>query len=735
MEPLEAALKQHFGYTTFRAGQRQVIEQVLVGRDAFVLMPTGGGKSLIYQLPALLFPGLTIVISPLIALMQDQVARLCANGVPAAFVNSSLSASERSAREQAALGGRLKLLYVAPERLMTSDFLSLLTQAKARTGLSLLAVDEAHCVSEWGHDFRPEYRQLGRLRALHPDVPMLALTATATERVRADILEQLGLNAPFLHVASFNRPNLSYEVRPKDRDSYRELLSLLGTYENAPVIIYCQTRSRVDELSAALVRDGVHVLPYHAGLGSTQRAENQERFLRDDVPILVATVAFGLGIAKPDVRAVIHFDLPRNLEGYYQESGRAGRDGQPAQCILFLNYGDRAKIDYWIDQKAPAEQALARRQLQQLLAYADGPGCRRRTLLGYFGETYTPEHCGNCDNCLRGETALEDRTLDARRFLWCVGKTREQFGMRHIIDILRGANTRRIRDYQHDHLQAYGIGSAYSVEEWQRLARGLLQQGLLSQAIEGLPVLKLNALSREVLRQQRQVLLPAAPEQGLQRGRQTGVALAADEQGLYEHLRTVRKRLADAQNLAPYIILSDLSLQALAMQRPVSAEQFLQIPGIGRRRLATCYEILTQEIQTYCQARNLPVGLASQAEREQGEQPAREGGPRAHAVPTQVVTQDLYRQGLSVEEIARERGVTVGTIVSHLVTRLELGEPLDLETCVSPERYQAIAQVLAQVGDAKLKPARVVLGEAYSYDEIRIVRAVERRKTEKREGQ
>src|SRR6266571_4360210 len=311
-------------------------------------MPTGGGKSLVYQLPALLMPGLTVVISPLIALMQDQVERMRANGIRASFINSTLSSVERVQREREALSGHLKLLYVAPERLVSGNFLSFLDQIEHKVGLSLLAVDEAHCVSEWGHDFRPEYRQLGQLRTRYPHVPMLALTATATERVRQDILEQLRLRDPHIHIASFNRPNLYYEVRQKHKGSYRELLQLLGKEPGAPVIIYCQSRKGVDELSRDLERDGIRALPYHAGLTSEQRTVNQARFIRDDVSVLVATIAFGMGVGKPDVRAVIHYDLPRNLEGYYQESGRAGRDGLPAQCILFFSHGDRAKVEYLI---------------------------------------------------------------------------------------------------------------------------------------------------------------------------------------------------------------------------------------------------------------------------------------------------------------------------------------------------------------------------------------------------
>ncbi len=734
MESLEATLKHYFGYTTFWEGQRQVIEQVLAGRDAFVLMPTGGGKSLTYQLPALILPGLTIVVSPLIALMQDQVERLEANGIRATFINSSLSGSERERREQEAINGQLQLLYVAPERLMTDTFLHLLDEVEANVGLSLLAVDEAHCVSEWGHDFRPEYRQLGRLRARHPQVPMLALTATATERVREDILDQLRLRDPYLHVASFNRPNLYYEVRPKTRHAYREVLEFLREHENESVIIYCQARRTVDELSEALTQDGIRALPYHAGLDSGQRAQNQARFIRDDVPVLVATIAFGMGIAKPDVRAVIHYDLPRNLEGYYQESGRAGRDGQPAQCILYLNYGDRVKVDYRISQKeSEEEQLIARQQLRQVLNYCESTVCRRRALLSYFSEFYTPENCGNCDNCLRveEETELEDRTIDARRFLWCVGKTGGRFGMRHIIDILRGANTKRIRDYRHDQLQAYGVGKEHSVEEWQRVARALLQQGLVSLTEDNYPVLYLNLESREVLAQRRTVLIPALPrpaEPERERVREhTRLApdLTPAEEGLFERLRILRKRLADEQNVPPYIIFSDNTLLALARQRPVSERHFRRIPGIGQRKLEAYYTPFASEIRAYCIENNLPPG-EEPSEEVREERPRKPAPERVPATPTHVLTLQLYQQGMSVEEIASERGLAVSTIIGHLVTQLEMGTRIDLTTLVAPERYRVIVEAFLEVGDEKLKPAKDLLGDEYSYDELRLVRALER---------
>ena len=384
----EQTLKQYFGHDAFLPGQQDIVEHMLAGRDALILMPTGGGKSLTYQLPALMLPGITIVISPLIALMQDQVDRLQANGIAATFINSTLGAVERSQRERALLNGQLKLVYVAPERLMSESFLTLLEHVQENVGISLMAVDEAHCVSEWGHDFRPEYRQIGRMRDHFPTVPMQALTATATERVREDILSQLRLRDPHIHIASFNRPNLTYEVRPKSKASYGDMVELLRGMPNEPVIIYCQSRKSVDMISEALQRDGISALPYHAGMTNDQRAENQSRFIRDDVAVLVATIAFGMGIGKPDVRAVIHYDLPRSLEGYYQESGRAGRDGQPAQCILYYTYSDRIKVEFIIDQKpSEQEQFIARQQLNQVTTYCDSRDCRRRILLGYFGKS------------------------------------------------------------------------------------------------------------------------------------------------------------------------------------------------------------------------------------------------------------------------------------------------------------------------------------------------------------
>jgi len=595
---LAAELKQRFGFDSFRPGQQEVVCDILRGRDLLAIMPTGGGKSLCFQLPALLRPGVCIVISPLIALMQDQVRLLQNNGIDATFINSSLERSEVSRRLARLERGELKLLYVAPERLLQAEFEEqILPRVHASRGISALVVDEAHCVSDWGHDFRPEYRQLHRIRTRFTQVPIAAFTATATERVRQDIVEQLGLREPRIHVASFNRPNLHYAVRPKTRATYPELAEL-ARRDGGAGIVYCLSRKRVDELAAQLQGDGIRALPYHAGLDAITRRDNQESFIRDDAQVIVATIAFGMGINKPDVRWVVHYDLPKTLEGYYQESGRAGRDGEQARCILYFGAGDIRTAEHIIAQKVDPvtfepladEQRMARQQLRQVLSYAESGECRRAVQLRYFGEIF-PGKCNACDNCLEPRASIE-RTTEAKQFLSCVARLaqrRERYGVAYVIEILRGGETERILTRGHATLSVYGIGKHLGMQEWRDLARALLHQGLMAQSQDGYAVVSLNEASWQVLKGERAVSVGESVKPA--RVRKASKALAtttATSAGntLFQSLRTLRKRLADEAGMPPYIIFNDASLWDMAQRQPTTLQEFATIVGVGQAKLA-----------------------------------------------------------------------------------------------------------------------------------------------------
>ncbi|WP_346290137.1 DNA helicase RecQ [Sphaerothrix gracilis] len=709
---LEKALKHFFGYDQFRLRQRQVIEDVLQNRDSLVVMPTGGGKSLCYQLPALLKLGVTVVVSPLIALMQDQVEALQDNGIAATFLNSSLSLNELRQREAALLQGQIKLLYIAPERLLSETFLPLLQQLGQTVGIAAFAIDEAHCVSDWGHDFRPEYRQLRFLRQQYPAVPMLALTATATERVREDIVQQLQLRNPALHITSFNRQNLYYEVQPKGRQAYVQLLSLVKQQQGTG-IIYCLSRRRVDEIAARLQQDGVSALPYHAGLSDTQRQENQRRFIRDDVRVIVATIAFGMGINKPDVRFVVHYDLPRSLESYYQESGRAGRDGETARCTVFLGYGDISTIEFLIDRKPdPREQRIARQQLRQVIDYAESAVCRRQIQLGYFGEAFAGT-CDHCDNCC-SPPPIEDWTVEAQKFLSCVARCRERFGMTHVIDVLRGSRKKRLLELRHDQLSTYGIGKDRSLDEWRLLGRSLLHQRLVDETTDGYPVLKLNAASWQILRGQLPVQV-AIPQQMAAATTAESDRIPAEAAILLGQLKALRKRLADEQSVPPYVVFAESSLRQMAQQRPQTLEAFAQISGVGSRKLTQYGKVFTTEIAQFCQEHNLtapnkPVASASQSLAE-----------------THLTTLRLYQQGLTAAEIAIERSLRLSTISDHLARLIEAGQPVELDRLVASERQTVIQQAIAAIGDTPLRELREHLGPTYDYNEIRLVKAAWRK--------
>ncbi|MEB3357158.1 MAG: DNA helicase RecQ [Synechococcales bacterium] len=719
----DAALKHYFGYERFRPGQQHIIEAALQNRDVLAIMPTGGGKSLCFQLPALLKPGLTVVVSPLIALMQDQVEALQSNGIGATFINSSLTLEQMRERQQQILSGQIKLLYIAPERLFQERFSAFLDTVQQRIGLAGFAIDEAHCVSEWGHDFRPEYRDLRRLRHQYASTPMIALTATATERVRQDILTQLELREPFVHVASFNRANLYYEVRPKRKQSYTELLALIRQVDGGSGIVYCLSRRRVDELTVRLQEDGISVLPYHAGLGDEERSRNQTRFVRDDVQVMVATVAFGMGINKLDVRFVVHYDLPRNLEGYYQEAGRAGRDGEPAQCLMFFSYADIRTVDYLIDQKPdPDEQRIARQQLRQIIDYAEGSDCRRTIQMGYFGEHF-PGNCGNCDNCLHPQPT-EDWTIEAQKFLSCVARCEERFGMAHIIDVLRGSKNKKVLQYGHDRLSTHGIGRDRTVDQWRALGRSLLHQGLLSETTDGYPVLKLNPQSWEILRKQRQVhivvpknLVDDQPEMSQSR---------VEAELLFQRLRSLRKRLADEQAVPPYVIFADSSLRLMAQLMPQTLEAFGSISGVGQRKLERYGQAFVQEIRAYCEEQGIAIAPNSPSITDTAAvNPLSSSAADPPLLArTHFFTLDLHQQGFSPEQIAEARNLKTRTVIEHLSLLLEAGRAVDVDALVPPDRQTAIDALIQSVGDFSLRAVREASGDRFSYDEIRLVRSL-----------
>ena len=658
-------LKQYFGFTSFRPLQEEIIRDALAGKDVFALLPTGGGKSLCFQLPAMARAGLTVVVSPLIALMKDQVDALQASGVAATFLNSSLAAGESRGRLRGLHTGQYRLLYAAPERLMLSGFLSDLQ----RWGVNLLAIDEAHCISEWGHDFRPEYRKLAELRTLFPTVPMMALTATATGRVRKDIVALLKLREPSCYVASFNRPNLTYRVFAKEKP-YRQVREFLRGRPRESGIVYCQARKTAENLAERLNEDGVKARPYHAGLTPRERTEHQELFLRDEVRVICATIAFGMGINKPNVRFVIHYDLPKNIEGYYQETGRAGRDGLPSECVLLFSAGDVVKQTRFIDEKPdPKERNIAHEQLRQMVHYSESAGCRRGELLGYFGEKWEHEDCGGCDNCLSPRDTY-DGTLAAQKFLSCIYRVRQHsgfdFGINHIVEVLTGAETEGIHRRGHEKLSTYGIGGEHSRPEWKAIGRELMRLGLVRQAAtdqfsvlgltdEGLAVLK----QRKPVRLTRPVSVPEPQEHRVGE-------IACDEL-LFERLVRLRKQLADERGVPPHILFSDVSLRQIARDYPRDERELARISGMSERKLQEFGRVVLAVIAGHLETQPRQIFAATSFEERAVPPPERK---RSAADDTGPYDDELFERLRQVRHrLAQERGLPAYFILHDSILR------------------------------------------------------------------
>ncbi|MFT7624495.1 MAG: ATP-dependent DNA helicase RecQ [Myxococcota bacterium] len=711
-------LSEVFGYDSFRPMQGDVIHSVLALRDTLAIMPTGGGKSLCYQLPALLFNGLTVVVSPLISLMQDQVRQLDALGIGAVVLNSSLDRQTYNQNRDRVRDGRARLLYLAPESLFLDKTLSLLRAVP----VSCLTIDEAHCISEWGHDFRPEYRRLTEIRQMFPDAVCIGLTATATPRVREDIAKTLGFSDDARFVASFDRPNLTLRVQHKE-GPLGQLLAFIDRMGKGPGIVYCATRKTVEKTASSLAARGHNARPYHAGLPENVRRENQSAFIRDDVDIICATVAFGMGINKPDVRFVAHHDMPGSIESYYQEIGRAGRDGLSAECLLLYGAGDLAKREFFISQKSAQEQRVARLQLSRMQAFSEANMCRRKPLLDYFGETYQGQGCGACDNCLEPAPDLRDVTTEAQKFLSCVYRTGQRYGATHIVDVLRGSKNKKILTMGHDRLSTYGIGQEHDAGQWKHLARQFIQLGLLLQDAE-YGSLELTADAGEVLRSRQTVegRIRAPSKIKKRSSSRSPVAMSDGDRPLFEALRIVRKELAVAGGLAPYMVFADRTLMDMAAELPRTRSQMAGLHGVGQVKLERYAEPFLGRIIQWCREAGM-ADSAPEAETFQIEEPR--DTTQTDARRQRIVTG--LNRGESIASLAEKEGVKADTIGIHLEKWIEQGGPLEA-TVVERGIGLPIDQVTAALdafdrcGAERLKPAYDDLDGVMDYDALRLLR-------------
>ncbi len=721
IEKARAILKSVFGYDEFRPLQSDIIVNILAKNDTLVVMPTGGGKSLCYQIPALIFEGLTIVISPLISLMKDQVAQLTQSGVAAAVLNSSLSQDAYRRNVRLVKQKKSKLLYLAPEALLKSNMQELLSAVH----IDCLAIDEAHCISQWGHDFRPEYRRLAEARDQFTDTVCVALTATATPRVREDIKTSLHMDRDREFMASFNRENLFIQMLPKD-SPVDQTIDFIRKFPDQSGIIYCFSRKQVEELNAILEDEGFSVRPYHAGLSDMDRHRNQEAFIRDDVLIIVATIAFGMGIDKPNVRFVVHFDLPQNIESYYQEIGRAGRDGLKSHCLLLFSYGDVQKIKYFIDQKNDHERRVANIHLSSLIRLVETEICRRIPLLHYFGEDYTLDKCSMCDNCLSEKKDQVDITVDAQKFLSCVKRTGEKFGSNHLIDVLRGSQAKKVQQFGHHKLSTYGIGQSYSKKQWQQLSRQFLHKELMVQDME-FGSLKLTAKGWDVLKGDLKIWGVLAPmEAAAPTARETDKLDDLDyDRQLFEILRKTRKELADKSGVPPFVIFSDKTLVEMATYFPQSSDNFLAMHGIGTVKANKFGDLFMQVIGSYCLGKQIqerpkrPNNYFSSKEKKNvSAKPVK---------PRHIHIGDIFNSGRSIAEIRDIFDIKQTTVIEHLTKYVMAGNALRGDeilalSALPADQKKVTLKAFDQCGSEYLKPAFDLLNGEVEYDELKILR-------------